>query len=96
MHSHAYFLTVRSTLSALVCSLFHCSGRKSDRRLGAADANVSKAAGCAQITYSRASLGLSGRPGTGVTGEAGQDGRGLIEERGGVPGLGRCVAPGAG
>jgi len=31
MHSHAYFLTVRSTLSALVCSLFHCSGRKSDR-----------------------------------------------------------------
>jgi len=24
MHSHAYFLTVRSTLSALVCSLFHC------------------------------------------------------------------------
>jgi hypothetical protein len=35
MHSHAYFLAVRSTLSALVCSLFHCSGRKSDRRLGA-------------------------------------------------------------
>ena len=33
MHSHAYFLTVRSTLSALVCSLFHCSGRKSDRRV---------------------------------------------------------------
>jgi hypothetical protein len=33
MHSHAYFLTVRSTLSVLVCSLFHCSGRKSDRRI---------------------------------------------------------------
>ena len=30
MHSHAYFLTVRSTLSVLVCSLFRCSGRKSD------------------------------------------------------------------
>ena len=29
MHSHAYFLTVRSTLSALMCSFFRCSGRKS-------------------------------------------------------------------
>jgi hypothetical protein len=31
MHSHAYFLTVRSTLSALMCSFFRCSGSKSDR-----------------------------------------------------------------
>ena len=31
MHSHAYFLAVRSTLSALVCSLFRCSGRKEIR-----------------------------------------------------------------
>jgi hypothetical protein len=35
MHSHAYFLTVRSTLSALMCSFFRCSGRKSDRRIRA-------------------------------------------------------------
>ena len=37
MHSHAYFLTVRSTLPALECSLSHCSGRKSDRRIGRGD-----------------------------------------------------------
>jgi hypothetical protein len=35
MHSHAYSLTVRSTLSTIVRSLFHRSGRKSDRRIGA-------------------------------------------------------------
>ena len=78
------------------CARFSSGHIEPDRRLGAADANVSEAAGCAQITYSRASVGLSGRPGTGVTGEASQDGRDLIEERGGVPGPGRCVAPRAG
>jgi hypothetical protein len=35
MHSHAYSLTVRSTLSTIARSLFHRSGRKSDRRFGA-------------------------------------------------------------
>jgi hypothetical protein len=35
IHSHAYSLTVRSTLSAIARSLFHCPVGKSDRRFGA-------------------------------------------------------------
>jgi hypothetical protein len=49
MHSHAYFLTVRSTLSALVCSLFHSSGRKSDRRFGCAVGVVASSTKAAPI-----------------------------------------------
>ncbi len=37
MHCLAYSLTVHPTLSAIARSLFHRSGRKSDRRLGAAE-----------------------------------------------------------
>src|SRR5690349_12754841 len=42
MHSHAYSLTVRSTLSAIARSLFRRSGRKSDRRLRAAELGLGR------------------------------------------------------
>src|SRR5580700_5437996 len=54
MHSHAYFLTVRSTLPALVCSLSHCSSRKSERRLGTGGLSRAGVAHAAQINHSGA------------------------------------------